>query len=565
MIVPYHFRIFGASFIPMRSALILLALFIASVSLSQLSLDPVVFDSILGKPSDEKVPGYGVMIIHKGDIVYSRYEGYANIRKKSPINSNTVFDVASLAKQFTATAILLLEAEGKLSLDDRITQYLPELPKIRTAITINHLLGHSSGIRSYLALLELQNKLRSKYLTEEQFWTDLKKQNQLSFYPGDAFAYNNTGYVLLAEIVEKVSGQSFQEFTRKNIFEPLGMSDTRFQGEEKNSPQTTSYRWDKEKRKSKKTHNPKYTVGDGSLYTTLNDLYKWDQNFYRNVLGKGDRTFFDKMQQSYRLNDGRKSFYGMGVNVKDFGGYKLVEHSGNWDHFYSQYSRFPEYELSVIVCSNSNKTDARNVAEQLITSIYREVPRLGSSIRVEENEVPLAAFEGTYLDMHTKSSVRKIVAAGNELYYIITTPDGPIDYKLQHPGKLNRSKIQFLSEQGGKIIFSLDAQGQPQRYSWENSPQVYTKLTSQSIFQEADSLMLGKYYSEELDRKVKVKATIEDDELKLKINPFVSRKMIRLDQNFFWIPKKNIVFEFTEENLFIHTDRASNIRFEKVK
>jgi len=547
----------------MRIILLFLVSF-SSIAFGQVSIDAGIFDSILGKSPNELTPGYTAVIIHKGQEVYRSHSGYANLGKKVLIDDQTQFDVGSIGKQFTATCILLLEEQGKLKLDDDIKMYLPDFPKIRTTITINHLLGHASGIRSYLSLLELQHKLRSKFLTKEKFWEDLKKQEDLSYYPRDAFSYNNTGYVLLAEIVSKVSGQSFVDFAQENIFKPLGMTNTKFFDEKlkKQSTDSYCYNWNSQKRKASKVYNPKETVGDGNLWTTVDDLIKWDQNFEKNKLGKGKLEFFNSMEVPYRLSSGRSSFYGKGVNVKDHAGIKLIDHGGNWDSYFTQYSRFPLFELSIIICSNSNKNDPRHMAAVLSSYIFKDVPKLGSSFNSAKSNVPLKNFEGHYLDVHTKSAVRKIVSTEDELYFIVPTPFGEIDYQLNNPVYFSKNEIEFTASQGGKIVFTMK-DDYPLRYHWLDSPGEFRLLANLEHQTAADSLYLGKYQNSELDLKIKVKSGKEQSELKLKFGLFNSKNVIRLTKNFYWIAKENLVFEFTDKSLFLHADRASNIKFRK--
>ncbi len=547
----------------MRVLFLTITLLYTLSSWGQLRLDVSAFDSILGEV-ESGGPGFIATVIHKGEVVYERNEGLANIKKKTPINPETIFDVGSLGKQFTAMAILLLQEQGKIQLTDPVDKYLDKFPNIRTTITIDHLLSHSSGIRSYLALLEFQHKLRERYITYDQFWHDLRLQQQLSFYPGDAFAYNNTGYVLLAEIVEAVSGMTFQEFTRKQIFEPLNMTDTYFYNPQREHHGTFSYKWLDDKKKARKVYNEKKTVGDGSLFTTANDLKKWDKNFYNNTLGEGSPKLIESMEKSYTLNDGRPAFYGKGVNVENFGGYKLVEHSGNWDFFFSQYTRFPGFETSIIILSNTNQVNVRSKVEMLTDYIFKNVPRVGSTAVGPEAQLPLSAYEGTYINMHTKCNVRQIVSAGDDLYYLIPAPDQNIDYRLESPGYQHKNGVEFVSSQGGVIFFQL-ANDKAIRYRWQNSPDVYVRLVPDSSTASADSILTGKYYCEELDTKMRVKPTGEEGRLRLRGRWFHGKTITRLDENFFWFRKQNLVVEFTDGNMFFHTDRASNLRFEKIK
>ena len=545
----------------MRFLTFILLFTICGVGLAQYDIDRQLIEKCLPK-LPENSPGYIVSIVEKGEVVFQKSAGKIEMSSKATIDTQTTFDVASLAKQFTATGILLLAEQGKLKLDDKITDYLPLFPKIRTTITINHLLGHSSGIRSYLALLELQGKLRSKYITKKQFWKDLRNQKNLSFYPGDAYAYNNTGYVLLAEIIENVALMDFQVFMEKYIFQPLEMNNTSF-GSPGKGTLAQSYKWTDGK--AKKVHNKKETVGDGSLFTTMEDFLKWDKNFQQNILGKRKQDFFETMERSYTLNNGRKSHYGKGVFVKRFADFRLIEHSGNWDHYYSQHSRFPDLNLSVIVFSNSNLVDARAITENICSVIITDKRTVQNSKPFDPKLLKEKAFEGYYVDLHTKSSVRKVFEIDGNIFYVIPTPFGKVDYQLKWPGLNPDKSISFISDGGGRINFAMNADSTASMFYWENSPGIYSRLKPEAGLNSADSLLVGKYYNDELDMKIRIRETSEDNQLRVKIGFFKSKKLERLDKNFFWVPKNNLIFEFTEENLFFHADRASNIRFERIK
>ena len=183
-------------------------------------------DSIINLYKGKEVPGFAVLVSKDGKTVYSKNAGYANLEKKVKITDNTVFSLASTSKQFTAACIVLLQQQGKLNLDDNLRKYIPEFPAYAEKITINQLLNHTSGLKDHRALAMLRGDNSDNYSSAEI--KAMLVTQELNYEPGAKWSYSNSGYWCLAQIVEKVSGQSIASFARKNLFSPLGMKNTRY-------------------------------------------------------------------------------------------------------------------------------------------------------------------------------------------------------------------------------------------------------------------------------------------------------------------------------------------------
>ena len=312
-------------------------------------------DEIFARWDKPNSPGCALGIIKDGNIVYARGYGMANLEYDIPITSKTVFRIGSTSKQFTAMCIALLAERGELSLDDNIRKYLPELPEYHWPITIRHLIYHTSGIRDYLTLMDLSGLRDDDFLTEEEVLDLIVRQKQLNFTPGEEHLYSNSGYFLLSVIVKRVSGQSLREFAHENIFQPLGMNNTHFHDNHnvivKNRASGYSHMSTGEYQINMTTLD---MVGDGGVFTTVEDLFRWDQNFYNNTLGKGGHRLIEQMIQKGSLNDGKVLDYAFGLGIGEYKGVKRISHGGAFVGFRAEMIRFPEEKFSVICLANLN-------------------------------------------------------------------------------------------------------------------------------------------------------------------------------------------------------------------
>ena len=315
--------------------------------------DPKV-DAVFARFDSPESPGCAVAVIQNHRIAYERGYGRASLELDVPIAPDTVFDIGSTSKQFTALAVLLLERDGKLSLDDDVRRFVPEVPDYGRRITIRHLLSHTSGLRDYTDLMDLDGHETADHTTELDALEIVARQRGVNFAPGDDWRYSNTGFFLASVIVRRASGQSLADFARERIFKPLGMSSTQFLDDTTRIVvrRATAYSprpgggfrvnmsdWDQ--------------TGDGAVQTTVEDLAKWDENFYSPKAG--DARMLQAMQTAGTLNGGRPHEYGLGLVVDTSGGLKRVQHGGSWAGYRAQLTRFPERQTSVIVlCNVSN-------------------------------------------------------------------------------------------------------------------------------------------------------------------------------------------------------------------
>ena len=377
-------------------------------------------DALFPDWNNDQSPGAAVAIIHQGRVVYQQGYGMASIELGVPITPATVFPVASIAKQFTAAAIALLMLDGKLNAEDDIRQYLPELPDYGTIITVAHLIHHTSGIRDWARLARLSGRGDDLWTTD-RILTILKRQQGLNFTPGTQFAYSNTGYVLLALIVARVTDQSLREFCQAHIFEPLGMHNTVFRDKRQMliMNRASSYRRDEHGVLQHITVHAD-VVGDFNLYTTVADLARWDQNFYNNRLADNNPAFLDLIHRTRPLNDGTPQQYAFGLFLDTYRGLRSVHHSGSNAAGQAQMWRFPDQQLTVICLSNSGNFRPTPivyaVADLLLADLLKPLPSPPSPVALPLAK--LAAKTGFYRARDNQSVFKIKVEQGNLLIVV---------------------------------------------------------------------------------------------------------------------------------------------------
>ena len=323
-------------------------------------------DKLFEKWDSTVTPGASMAIIQNGEIIYKRGYGMANLEHDVPNTPETVFRIGSTSKQFTAACIAILSLQGKLSLDDDIRKHLPELPVYDKPITVRHLVHHTSGIRDYLGLAYLSGKSEDDFYTAEETVDMIARQRGLNFVPGDEHLYSNSGYFLLGVIISRVSGKSLDAFAQEHIFKPLGMKNTHFHDDYTKIVKKRADGHTKTEDGFKILNTSLNHVGDGGVFTTVEDLYLWDQAFHNHKLGK---ELMDLLLRTGVLNDGKKLEYAFGLNVGQYKGLKLVAHGGAFVGFRADMIRFPEEKFTVICLANLASINPSRLCRQ-VADIY---------------------------------------------------------------------------------------------------------------------------------------------------------------------------------------------------
>lgn len=334
-----------------------------------------------------KTPGCAIAIIEKGELVFQKGYGMANLEYSIPIGPTTVFHIASESKQFVAFCILLLEKQGKLSVDDDIRKYLDFVPDFGYTITIRHLINHTSGLRDQWQLLANAGWQLDDVITQEHVIKLVSKQKALNFPPGEEFMYCNTGYTLLAEIVKKVSGLTLRQFADQNIFQPLGMQHSQFNDNYREIIPNRAYSYFSNGAGYQNAILSYSIVGATSLLTTVLDEVKWLNNFETGKVGGKDLV--EKMKQTGKLNDGRKLNYAYALTINKFKGWEEVGHGGGDAGFRTYACSYPEKKIGMVVFSNSSTTNptglARQVAALMITDSKEDTPSVPNQSYTDSN------------------------------------------------------------------------------------------------------------------------------------------------------------------------------------
>lgn len=357
-------------------------------------------DAVFEHWNKPDTPGAAVAVIEHGKIAYEKGYGAANLEYNIPIAPQTIFHVASVSKQFTAMAIVLLERDGKLSIDDDVHKYLPELPDYGYKITLRNLLQHTSGIRDQWQTLSTAGWSMEDVITQDQILRMLFRQKELNFPPGTKHLYSNSGFTLLAEIVTRVSGKPMPDFCQERIFGPLQMTRTHFHLDLHRIVPGRAYSYGRVTGGGYENLPLNYAnVGATSLFTTAGDLVRWLDNFRDPKVG--GPAAIARMQEQCVLSSGQKIDYGLGISLDNYRGLRRIQHSGGDAGFRSQVMWFPDQELGVAVVSNLGSFDpmaAANKVAEIYLSDKMSPPKDDNITRTFITLQPeaLRKFVGTY-------------------------------------------------------------------------------------------------------------------------------------------------------------------------
>lgn len=540
----------------MRSIVLLIFLTVITIKgYCQIVINPskaASLDSLFINWNSDESPGGVVAIISEGAVIYKKAFGMANVQKKTPNSITSSFDLASIAKQFTATCIALLEEQGKLSKEDNIKKYYPEF-QFPGNIRIKNLLDHTSGIREGYVLAVLSGKVNLKgqvpqrYHTKEYLLKVLSKEKDLNFKTGEELVYTNINYILLGDIIEKVSGMKLTQFADSAIFKPLEMNNTFFNDDKKIGTQGYLFTGKKFRRKTAKGG----IVGDHNLISTIDDLILWSNNFYKNRLGKKDPKFYDKLYASSKLNNNEDTGYGYGVFTSDYKGFKQIYHGGDNGIHTSIMLRIPEKKLVVICLANSSGyNDTREKAYKIVDIFLPDLnekltpPKNFNYIQLSNEKLSsntpgiyyfitdegLARFRklsidkgSLYISDHYKIKGLKLNPV-SENYFVATNPSGKNLHIHFSKDSLNKTTFRetYLDRVDVDLQFSA-------REKTTITPGDYT----------------GTYLNESTGAKIKVKG--KNQKIKAK-KGIIKIPLIVLKEDVFYATQNDALFLFRRDN-----------------
>lgn len=467
---------------------------------SEKELDKKI-DKIFASFDDPEKPGAAVSVVRNGKIVFKKGYGSAQLEYGIPVSPATIFHIASVSKQFTAFSILLLEAEGKLSFDDDIRKHIPEVPDFGETITLRHLASHTSGMRDQWELLSMAGWRWDDVITKEHIMRLVARQQDLNFQPGEKYTYCNTGFTLLAEVVARISGKSFAEFTEERIFKPLDMKSTLFYDDHEKIVPNRAYSYYATGEGYKKSVLNYANVGATSLFTTVEDLALWAMNFQKPKVGSSE--IFDKMNTLATLNDGSTFGGAYGQFVNTHKGLKQIQHGGADAGYRSYLGRFPEQDIAVMVFSNLAQSNPNSLALQVADLFLADFIKEDPKLKTQKQKAPkfisldkdkLEAFCGDYWNEKDMYG-RTIYLRNDTLWYMRNVGnESPL-------APLSKNKFQMLNVGVDLTVSFKKENGEKQMVVVINdgAPILSEEYVRPDYDEKKLGDFLGQYYSPELD------------------------------------------------------------------
>ena len=360
-------------------------------------------DTIFQKWNKPDVPGCALGVEHEGAPPLFRAYGSADLEHGVPIDPTTVFEAGSVSKQFTAALALILVEQGKLAFDDDVRKYIPELPDYGVTITIEQLLGHTSGLRDWAGVVEIAGWPRTtRIYTGKDALAVAVRQRSLNYWPGTAFSYANTGYILLANIVERVSGESLAKFSRAHLFEPLGLTHTQWREDFTRVVKGRAVAYNADPSGYHQLMPFDDVIGPGGLLTTVGDLLKWTEALDAGALG---HFVTSELQRASTLLDGRLIPYARGLYVGNHHGVREIWHSGETAGYEAFLARYPDQHVSIaILCNTGEEADVGALGDKL-ADLFLPAPANPPAAnpapaRLRMKAEQLAPYAGQYFDPH---------------------------------------------------------------------------------------------------------------------------------------------------------------------
>lgn len=462
-------------------------------------------DQLMARYDRDDTPGGVISVFKDGQTLFSRAYGMANLSYDIPFQVDTVTNIGSTSKQFTAFAIMLLQEQGLLSLDDDIREHVPELPQFDEIVTVRHIITHTSGLREFLNLLSMSGRRldHGDYIARDEIIGIIQRQPALQNSPGSEWNYNNTAYALAALIVERISGQTFTEFMNDNVFGPIGMQDSLVRSSPEHIVKNNSAGY---------IPNPDGgyleardlggAVGAGSIYTTVGDLQRWVENFRETRLGNS--AIFEEMMTSYVLTDGEPTDYGYGLTIAEQGGLKRVQHGGADVAHRSMLAYFPEINAGITTQSNNAGFDG-SIAFQLAEAFF------GDAMVTELDEINEAGGPEFDPENYDPESFDELVGR----YELDAVPDSILTFTREedtlYAEATGQSRVELIptSDMGfditivdASLVFHRNDDGAVDSLTLnQGGEQHATRLETEAWEPTSDELSVfaGRYYSDEIE------------------------------------------------------------------
>jgi CubicO group peptidase (beta-lactamase class C family) len=461
-------------------------------------------------------PGCSVAVVRDGRTIHARGYGLASLEHQAPNRPDTVFDIASVSKQFTAAGIALLAIEGRLSLDDPIAKHVPEMAPTGRDVTLRQLLHHTGGLRDYLSLLVLAGLEERGVSTPADALEILARQKGVNFPPGTDHLYCNSGYFLMSEVVRRLTGRSLAAFAQERIFEPLGMRSTRFLEDQTLPVPRRATGYSAAGDGGFRIDMSQYEqTGDGAVVTTVEDLARWDANFHDPKVG--GRALLDMLQTPGRLADGTAIDYALGLSIDTHRSLRRVRHSGSWAGYRAEFARYPDDRLSVICLCNLASARPRSRAEAVAAIVLGDrlappAPSPGAPPSTAAAALPgttAAGLHGGYRDPRSGEIVRlrldgdtlRMADWGDDAAVVVLGPD---HLAVPEWGE----SVRIEPAEGGKPArLIIDGRGA--------RPETFEKYDPATPTPRLLRDYAARYYSDEIDAALTI--AVENDALVLRL------------------------------------------------
>ena len=474
-------------------------------------------DAIFADVANVDTPGCSLGVIENGEFIYRRGYGMANLEHNIPLTSASVFRIASVSKQFAAIAVAVLAQQGKIRLDDPLLTYFPEFPPWAAQTTIRQMIHHTSGIRDYLVLAHLAGKGGdSDHYSNAWAMALLARQRETNFEPGTDYLYSNSGYILLAELVQRVSGQTLREFSDQYLFGPLGMSSTHFHDDHTEIVPGRAAGYAPDGEAFRINMSTLDVVGDGAIFTTVDELLLWDRMFYENPEGSALADIVDEATTSGHLNDGESVGYGFGLSIGEYRGLPTIGHGGAWVGYRTHMVRFPEQEFTVIVLCNradgGPSQRAHRVADYFLADRLQAQAEAVAAPAIAMEPTMLQALAGDYWETEQAFLAEVVLDQGK--LWAVHSPGARNELQPVGPGRFRM--IGF----GYDATVEFDRKGNTvseMRLLLDGSVRARFKpFTRGEVSADALHSYSGHYYSPELD--VRYELFVADDKLQFTLN-----------------------------------------------
>lgn len=537
-----------------RIALVTLLLFVPAI-FGQTDLGPKI-DTVFGQFNKPDSPGCAVAVAKDGKTIFAKGYGMANLEYSVPMTPATVSETGSVAKQFVAAAIVLLASQGKLSLDDDIRKFLPEVPDFGTKITIRNLITHTSGLRDqndFFALMGLP--MGRSVHTNDEILEVVSRQKRLNFDPGAEYLYSNTGYTLLALIVRRASGKSLAEFTTEHIFKPLGMNSTEWREDFTKTVRNRATAYLPDGKGGFKLEMPFGNVhGAGGLLTTVGDLLIWNDNFTTGKVGGPD--FAKTMETRARLNDGTEIGYALGLIIGEYRASREVAHGGATAGYRTYLARYTDAGVSIALLCNAGSADSMRLARGV------------ADLLVEDDDFERVPTDPNALTMDKLVGLYRCVATGEVIR--IMANDARLFAGFSGETDLGRPLRNDYRVGNTVFAFSLDARTGIIKMNRRVGKQPAATFRKVSEF-EPTAVRLrdfaGTYFSGELRAQHVV--SVRNGKLRLRVAPQPESELVPLDEDAFRAIDGSWQLTFTRDRngridgYTVFTGRIRHLRFER--